>query len=172
MKQIHEDHIHHRGWSGVGYHVRITKSGEVELGRPYGYIGAHCKEMSMNHRAVGIVFEGNFDKDQITEIQFEAGAKLICALMKLTGIQSEDIKGHRDYADYKSCPGRLFPLESLKLRVTDNLSGVSDVSLWAKEAWLWIKKMGISDGTRPKDTVTREELWTMIYNLAKRTGLV
>lgn len=27
----------------------------------------------------------------------------------------------------------------------------------------WVIEQGISDGTRPKDMVTREELWTMLY---------
>ena len=32
------------------------------------------------------------------------------------------------------------------------------VSDWAKEAWEWAKANNILDGTRPKDSVTREEL--------------
>ena len=37
------------------------------------------------------------------------------------------------------------------------------VSDFAKEAQEWTIKNKISDGTRPKDTVTREEMWTMLY---------
>ena len=39
------------------------------------------------------------------------------------------------------------------------------ISDWAKEAWYWVKEKAISDGTRPKDFVTREEIWTMLYRL-------
>jgi N-acetylmuramoyl-L-alanine amidase len=39
-----------------------------------------------------------------------------------------------------------------------------DVSEWAKEPQKWAMQFGISDGTRPKDNVTREEIWTMMYN--------
>ncbi len=42
---------------------------------------------------------------------------------------------------------------------------VETVSDWAKDAYLWVKEKGISDGTRPKEVVTREELWTMIYRM-------
>lgn len=42
-----------------------------------------------------------------------------------------------------------------------------DVSDWAKEAHAFVKENNISDGTRPKDNVTREEVWTMIYNFHK-----
>lgn len=37
-----------------------------------------------------------------------------------------------------------------------------------KDAHEWVMKKGISDGNRPYDTVTREELWTMLYRISKR----
>lgn len=40
----------------------------------------------------------------------------------------------------------------------------SEISAWAKDAHEWVKENNISDGKRPKDTVTREEVWTMLYN--------
>ncbi|MEA4962921.1 hypothetical protein [Lutispora sp.] len=40
-----------------------------------------------------------------------------------------------------------------------------EVSPWAKEAAAWVIEKGISDGSRPKDTVTREEVWTMLYRM-------
>lgn len=36
-------------------------------------------------------------------------------------------------------------------------------SSWAKEAWEWVTSKGLTDGTRPKDGVTREELATILY---------
>jgi len=38
-----------------------------------------------------------------------------------------------------------------------------DVSPWAREAWEWAVENGITDGTRPKDAATREEVVTMLY---------
>jgi N-acetylmuramoyl-L-alanine amidase len=38
-----------------------------------------------------------------------------------------------------------------------------EVSKWAKDAQKWVKDKGISDGKNPKETATREEIWTMIY---------
>lgn len=34
---------------------------------------------------------------------------------------------------------------------------------WAMEAWEWAKEKGITDGTRPRDMCSREELVTMLY---------
>jgi len=42
-------------------------------------------------------------------------------------------------------------------------TATDDVSEWARAARDWAISRGITDGTRPKDTVTREELWTMLY---------
>jgi len=42
-----------------------------------------------------------------------------------------------------------------------------EVSVWAREAQEWAIEKGITDGTRPKDPVTREELWTMLYRALK-----
>lgn len=39
----------------------------------------------------------------------------------------------------------------------------NNVSSWAQEAWSWATKNGITDGTRPKDIATREEIVTMLY---------
>jgi len=42
-----------------------------------------------------------------------------------------------------------------------------DVSEWAKAARDWAVSRGITDGTRPKDPVTREEVWTMLWRALK-----
>lgn len=44
---------------------------------------------------------------------------------------------------------------------------VQEVSSWAREARDWAVSVGITDGTRPKDNVTREEVWVMLYRFAK-----
>lgn len=42
---------------------------------------------------------------------------------------------------------------------------IEEISPWAKEAAAWVKEKGISDGARPKDTITREEVWTMLHRM-------
>src|SRR5690606_6954104 len=46
----------------------------------------------------------------------------------------------------------------------------NDISDWAREARAWVMEKKISDGTRPKDPVTREEVWTMLYRFAQETS--
>lgn len=38
---------------------------------------------------------------------------------------------------------------------------------WARDAWEWGASAGITDGSRPQDTCTREELVTMLYRFSK-----
>jgi hypothetical protein len=46
----------------------------------------------------------------------------------------------------------------------------SDISHWAIDGYNLVTENGISDGTRPKDTITREELWTMLHEYHKMKG--
>ena len=36
-----------------------------------------------------------------------------------------------------------------------------------KEDNEWVKEKGIFDGSRPKDPITRQEVWIMLQNLSK-----
>lgn len=53
-------------------------------------------------------------------------------------------------------------IESNRLYEYDNIA-----SFWAKEAWDWATKNGITDGTNPKGCMTREQGVTMLYRLYK-----
>ena len=53
-----------------------------------------------------------------------------------------------------------------KLKEEDEVSK-DKPSNWAKEAWEWAIENGITDGTRPKEPATREEIVTMLYRFYK-----
>ncbi len=57
-----------------------------------------------------------------------------------------------------------FVADHFKLEKTEE-NKVEEVSDWAKEAWDWAVKEGITDGTSPKNNVTREMLVTMLYRI-------
>lgn len=40
---------------------------------------------------------------------------------------------------------------------------------WAGAAWAWAQSEGLMDGTRPRDTVTREELAVVLRRHAEET---
>ncbi|WP_019536744.1 N-acetylmuramoyl-L-alanine amidase [Paenibacillus ginsengihumi] len=47
-------------------------------------------------------------------------------------------------------------------------AAADQVTEWARQARDWAVSSGITDGMRPKDAVTREEVWTMLYRALKR----
>lgn len=67
-----------------------------------------------------------------------------------------------------SCPWLLNPAEALGIenQVGKVVSLMEKASEWAKEAQDWVIENNISDGLRPKEEVTREETWVMLWRLA------
>ena len=57
-----------------------------------------------------------------------------------------------------------------KLKGADKVTDKNTPSSWAKEAWEWAIKEGITDGTNPKGTVTREQLAIMLYRYHKQVA--
>lgn len=68
-----------------------------------------------------------------------------------------------------SCPWLLNPAEVLGIenQVGEAVHLTEKASEWAKEAQDWVIENKISDGLRPKEEVTREETWVMLWRLAR-----
>ncbi len=111
---IRKYHIETQGWADIGYHFGIEIGPNdkyiILAGRPLNQIGAHCKEESMNKVGIGFCFVGNFDLVSPPTLMLTEGAKHVKGLMDEFGIIPANVRGHRDYATYKSCPGRLFDM--------------------------------------------------------------
>jgi N-acetylmuramoyl-L-alanine amidase len=100
-------------WVDIGYHYvieRVANHYEIICGRMMNEIGAHCKEFDMNSKSIGICLIGNFDIEPPPVAQWKLALKLVQSLCDVLGISKYNVKGHRDYATYKSCPGRLFDM--------------------------------------------------------------
>ena len=95
-----------QGWSGIGYHFFISKTGLIYEGRPLSTIGAHC--INYNSNSVGICFEGNFETEQMNRVQICAGQELILYLQTI--YPNALIKAHRDLFS-TVCPGKNFPIK-------------------------------------------------------------
>lgn len=109
-------------WSDVGYHYLVEKVAEqyvTIVGRPLWRYGAHCKSGGMNGKALGVCVVGNFDVECPKPKQWEATIKIVGSLAIVFGIPIERVRGHRDYADYKSCPGKLFDMSLFRNDIKD-----------------------------------------------------
>lgn len=167
MKSIHVDHKKYQRMRGTGYHGRFPTEGGIELGRPHGMVGGHCKQEKMNYKSTGFVWEGNLDLTMMSDEQFRDSTKFMAEYLKLTGNPISSIDGHGDYAN-KSCPGKNFPMKKFKEEVQRLMDDTKNVpSIWALDAQAFVTRedINISDGRRPHDICTREEQWVMQQRL-------
>lgn len=107
VKDIHSWHLNGNGWAGIGYHFYVRKNGEVYRGRPINKVGAHTG--GENSHTIGICFEGNFEKETMSEAQKNAGAELVADL-KTQFPSIVKVSKHKDH-NATACPGKNFPFE-------------------------------------------------------------
>lgn len=104
-------------------------------------------------------------------------AKFIAFKLKEKGWGIDKVKKHQDFSG-KYCPHRTLDIgwkrflnmiqaELNELKGADKVTTKDTPSNWAKESWDWATKNNITDGKRPHDTLTREEMTTMLYRYNK-----
>lgn len=104
-------------WLDIGYHFGIELvNGEYEVlaGRMMNESGAHCTQSGMNRKSIGICLIGNFDLGPPSQAQWDLTVRLVRSLMDVIGIRRENVFGHREFAGYKSCPGKCFDLDAFR----------------------------------------------------------
>ena len=113
---IRDYHMKEQGWKDIGYHYGIERIGEkyaILTGRAENETGAHTSQNKMNFQSLGICMVGNFDLTRPPEPAFKLLVDLCIGLCRKYDIPVENIKAHRDYASYKTCPGKMFPMAEL-----------------------------------------------------------
>lgn len=121
-------HVNHNGWRDIGYHFgieRFSNEYEILVGRMPNETGAHCTHSGMNRKSIGICVVGDFDASFPSDELLNKLRKFILGLMTVLDIPPEQVIGHRDAGlmdgfdwrkgEYKSCPGKKFPLDEFKL---------------------------------------------------------
>ena len=103
-------------------------------------------------------------------------AKFIAFKLKEKGWGIDKVTKHQDYSK-KYCPHRTLDmgwqrfLDMIKAEMKEPVKPVSgkypsDLSEWAKGGFDFVTSNNLSDGQRPKDNVTREEMWIMMQRLS------
>lgn len=112
-------------WYDIGYHAgQEWYKGQLYLciGRPEWIAGAHCVEERMNYRSLGYCFVGCFDQELPSDEELHFASRWFAAKIRKYHLSGVDcIEPHRKYANYKSCPGSMFPLDKLKWFVAQEL---------------------------------------------------
>jgi len=90
----------------------INGSLEVLCGRMLGDAGAHTR--GQNSASIGICCVGNFDIAAPSKGVWNLTLKLVRSLMFVFKIPAAEVYGHREFASYKSCPGKKFNMEKFR----------------------------------------------------------
>jgi len=114
------------GWRDIGYNYVIEKSGLVAPGRSLEVPGAHCRAGGMNTRGIGIALIGNLEEHPPMQEQVDALVRLVGGVMQQYQVAVENVLGHREVPGAATvCPGRLFPLEEVRIKVQAHLAPTS-----------------------------------------------
>lgn len=136
------------------------------------------RRINANLYSISIGFEGRHAETQgaLTEAQLNAGMQLIrhirSEVQRLFNFTipfaRTNLIGHNEVTPRTrpNCPGAQFPWNELIRRLNANVvppQQSQQPSEWAREPWEWAMREGITDGTRPRDNITREEAVTMLF---------
>ena len=101
-EEIYEWHTrenpHGNGWSDIGYHVVIQRSGLIDLGRPFQRPGSHVR--GHNDASIGICLVGGISESGASEDNFthEQYASLIYTKGWMDRVWPDaEWLGHRDF---------------------------------------------------------------------------
>jgi hypothetical protein len=93
----------------IGYNYGIEEDAGktiLRIGRPLTMPGAHCKQESMNSLAIGICVVGDYDKEILNDTKHNLLVDVCLSLCLMFKIPASNIHPHRQYATYKTCPGK------------------------------------------------------------------
>lgn len=106
-RDIRKWHVEGNGWSDIGYHFVIRRSGRVEAGRPVDDVGSHVQ--GQNATSVGICLVGGLNdktfkpENNFTPQQWASLKRLTADLLKK--YPKAKVLGHRDFPGVqKACP--------------------------------------------------------------------
>ncbi len=133
-KSFDKFHREARGWDELGYHFVIgngtdTRDGLVEVGSRWQKqkTGAHCKTAGNYHNkhGIGICLVGDFTKSKPTPKQLASLSELLRFLCAESGISANMITSHGLVDPKTRCPGKHFPMLSIRKSVLPRVATLS-----------------------------------------------
>ncbi len=155
----------------ASWHIVVDEREAIEA-IPFNEVAFHAGTAAGNNTSIGLEIceSGNRAKT------LAHAAEVAASILKKYGWGVDKLRRHYDWSG-KICPrimqqNNWAGWEQFKKDVARELAGgaspvtqdKNQPSSWAKVAWEWGKRNGVTDGTRPRDAITREEVITMLYN--------
>lgn len=169
--------------SAVSYHVIADESEVIEL-VPFSRNCWHAGDGSngfANRNLIGIEIARSMDYSDDKYDRAEANAvEYIAWVCVQYGWTSANLHQHNWYSS-TACPHRLKDhWNTFKRKIDERIAEINENSApthpsdnnepskWAKESWNRAHELGLLDGTRPHDSVTREELAAVLVRLSEK----
>lgn len=159
-------------WSDIGQNLTAAPDNSVWVCRDINIAPASIK--GRNDNAIAIEMIGNFDipgtgeyndrgYDKLEGEYLETVIKLVRGLLSI--FKEAKVIFHREYSE-KTCPGTSINKEVfLKMVENPNNVDLTEVSEWAKYAWIKAVQNGVNDGVGPKNNITEEQLMVFFDRL-------
>ena len=105
-----------KGWSDIGYHYIVDRSGVVWQGRDVTqWQGAHVKNRNENN--IGVMCMGNFMLQRPSAAQIAGLNRTVAQLQRVYRISTANVKTHKEWPGAKTdCPGTELQSKVLVLR--------------------------------------------------------
>jgi hypothetical protein len=105
-----------KGWSDIGYHYIVDRSGNVWQGRDVTrWQGAHVKNRNENN--IGVMCMGNFMLQRPSADQIAGLNRTVAQLQRVYRISTANVKTHKEWEGAQTlCPGTQLQSKVLALR--------------------------------------------------------
>ena len=105
-----------KGWSDIGYHYIVDRSGTVWQGRDVTrWQGAHVKNRNENN--IGVMCMGNFMLQRPSAAQIAGLNRTVAQLQRVYQIPTSSVKTHKEWPGAQTlCPGTQLQSKVLALR--------------------------------------------------------
>ena len=105
-----------KGWSDIGYHYIVDRSGNVWQGRDVTrWQGAHVKNRNENN--IGVMCMGNFMLQRPSAAQIAGLNRTVAQLQRVYQIPTSSVKTHKEWPGAQTlCPGTQLQSKVLVLR--------------------------------------------------------
>ncbi len=105
MRNIQKWSRSKKDWPDIPYHFLIDLKGKTWEGRPLQYKGDTNTEYDpTGHALISVI--GNYEEQEISSEQLDAVVRLMAALCKSFGLNTDKIKSHKYYVPSTLCPGK------------------------------------------------------------------
>lgn len=158
----------------ASYHIVIDEREAIEC-LPLNEVGWHAGDGTNgpgNRTSIGIEIceSSNYAKT------LDNAVDLVTKMLKERGWGVDRLRRHFDWSG-KICPRKMYDngkwtgwdefKEKVDAKLNPPIKVPKGVSKWAEDGYRFVIENGISDGARPGDPVTREEMWTMLERFHK-----